>query len=66
MICRKPSEWKVTSNLVGGKRWYAVYRIRDIDEVDHSGNREYVCGYVEDRQEAEDLAEFMNKEDMNG
>lgn len=66
MECRNPSKWKVTANPVGGKMWYAVYRIRDIDEVDHSGNREYVGGYVEDRQEAEDLADFMNKEDMNG
>ena len=66
MECRNPSKWKVTANPVGGKMWYAVYRIRDIDEVDHSGNREYVGGYVEDRQEAEDLAEFMNMEDRNG
>lgn len=66
MTNKNPSEWKVSTNRFGGKTWYAVYRIRDIDEVDHSGNREYVGGYIEDRQEAEDLADFMNKEDMNG
>ena len=36
------SEWKVTSNCIGGEWFYGVYRLRDRKEVDHSGNREYV------------------------
>lgn len=65
MTCRKPSEWKVTSNPFGGKTWYGVYRIRDIDQIDHSGNREYSGGYFERRTDAEDLAELLNKEDTH-
>lgn len=36
------SEWRVTSNYIGGEWFYGVYRLRDLDEIDHSGNREYV------------------------
>lgn len=36
------SEWRVTSNYVCGGLVYNVYRLRDLDEIDHSGNREYV------------------------
>ena len=36
------SEWRVTCNYIGGERFYDVYRLRDLDEIDHSGNREYV------------------------
>lgn len=34
------SEWKVTSNCIGGEWFYGVYRLRDRKDVDHSGNRE--------------------------
>lgn len=66
MECRNPSKWKVTANPVGGKMWYAVYRIRDISEVDHSGNRQYYGGYIEDKSEAEELARKLNEEGTNG
>lgn len=46
--------------------WYAVYRIRDIDEVDHSGNRQYYGGYIEEKSEAEELARLLNEEGANG
>lgn len=62
MECRKPSKWKVTANLVGGKMWYAVYRIRDIDELDHSGNRQYRGGYIGDKSKAEEYARWLNEE----
>lgn len=62
MTNKNPSEWRVTSNPVGGKMWYAVYRIRDIEEVDHSGNRQYYGGYIEDKSEAEELARWLNEE----
>lgn len=54
------SEWKVTSNPIGDKTFYRVYRIRDISQVDHSGNREYHGEYTEDRQAALKLAESLN------
>ena len=41
---------------------YAVYRIRDVDEVDHSGNREYWRGgWIESREEAQRYADKMNQ-----
>lgn len=36
------SEWRVTCNCVCGGPVYNVYRLRDRDAIDHSGNREYV------------------------
>mgnify|MGYP004524380839 FL=1 len=36
------SEWRVTCNYVCRGPVYNVYRLRDLDEIDHSGNREYV------------------------
>lgn len=56
------SQWKITSNYIGDKKQYAVYRTLDTTKPDHSGNREVTSGYTEDRQEAEALAERMNKE----
>jgi len=66
MECRKPSKWRVTANPVGGKMWYAVYRIRDIDEVDHSGNRQYRGGYIDDKSKAEAYARQLNEEGTDG
>ena len=55
------SEWKVTSNTINGKKMYAVYRKRDINAVDHSGNREYAGGYSEYREAAVMTAAELNK-----
>ena len=41
------SEWKVTSNPINGKTMYAVYRLKDINAVDHSGNREFAGGWTD-------------------
>lgn len=35
------SEWRVSSMWLNGKKYYQVYRIKDMKKVDHSGNREY-------------------------
>lgn len=59
------SEWRVTSNPFGGRQWYGVYRLRDKDGVDHSGNREATGGYFPTRKEAEALADYLNKEEKN-
>ena len=55
------SEWRVTSNYIGGQTMYGVYRLRNINEIDHSGNREYAGGYSNDRQVAVKLAAELNK-----
>ena len=57
------SDWKVTKNIINDKPMYAVYRLKDIAAVDHSGNREHATGYMDDRQEALDIAEKLNKEE---
>lgn len=36
------SEWRVSSMWLGKKRYYQVYRIKDMKKVDHSGNRDVV------------------------
>lgn len=52
--------WKITSNYIDGNKLYAVCRLIDADEVDHSGNRELATGYMADRAEAERIAAELN------
>lgn len=56
------SEWRVTRNYIG-KSVYGVYRLKDINAVDHSGNRELAGGYVDSREEAQQLADKLNREE---
>ena len=62
MTNKNPSEWRVSSNPIAGRTFYGVYRIRDINDIDHSGNRETRGGWYETREEAERLAETLNEE----
>lgn len=55
--------WKVTSNVLAGQKMYGVYRNLDVNETDHSGNREHFGGYMAKREWAENLAEKLNKEE---
>ncbi len=57
------SEWKISSQYLGGRKVYQVYRIKDMRIVDHSGNREYAGGLTDDEAEAMALAERLNKEE---
>lgn len=44
-------KWKVTCNPTdSGNYLYAVYRLRDINEIDHSGNREYGSKYMASKE----------------
>lgn len=54
------SEWKVTSNRIGEKRVYGVYRLVKPAAVDHSGNREVYGGYVDSKEEAQAIADELN------
>ena len=54
------SEWKVTTNCVDGEKLYAVYRLRDTTEVDHSGNREFASGFMPDKNAAYEIAAKLN------
>lgn len=66
MRCKNPSEWRVSTNFFGCAKQYIVYRIRDIDEVNHSGNREYRGKYCGNYDDAKALADKLNEEERNG
>lgn len=54
--------WSVIASPVGGTKLYGVARLRNRTEVKHSGNLEFhPCGYLEDRKEAEAIAEQLNQ-----
>ena len=53
-------KWKVASQYIGGEKMYAVYRLRNVDEVDHSGNREYAGGWTDDKEVAVEAADQLN------
>lgn len=55
------SEWKVESNPINGKLMYRVYRIRNMEEPDHSGNRGYAGQYINDSQVASAAARALNE-----
>ncbi|NLN03861.1 MAG: hypothetical protein GX166_03440 [Clostridiaceae bacterium] len=55
------SEWKTTSNYIG-KTIYSVFRIKNVNEVVHTGNVEYYDKdlWFDTREEAEALAQKLN------
>lgn len=53
-------EWKVRWTIDGGEKRYWVYRIRDIRDIDHEGNREYVRGYFNAESLAQEEADRRN------
>ena len=59
------SEWRVSSNIIGGDKMYIAYRLRDVSEVDHSGNREYYGEYTADKDFAIALAAELNNREEN-
>ena len=54
------SEWRVSSMWLGKKRYYQVYRIKDMTRVDHGGNREYKGSLMENEYTAMELAKKLN------
>lgn len=58
------SKWMVTSQYIDDIPHFAVYRLRNINEIDHSGNREYYGGYTPDEDEAEALANKLNEKEQ--
>lgn len=55
------TKWKITSQFLGEKKMFAVYRNLKDDEPDHSGNREYATGYMESKEQAQEIADEMNE-----
>lgn len=57
------SEWRVSSNPIGANEFlYQVYRIRDLEKTDHSGNREVFDSYIS-RDIAEMKASELNRKE---
>ena len=63
-VQRKYSKWSYTANPVGGEMLYSVFRLRDKDSIDYSGNREYPISYVEDKEICIKIAERLNAENI--
>lgn len=55
------SEWRISSQYLGGRKVYQVYRIKDMRIVDHSGNREYAGSWYKDKADAQAVADEMNE-----
>ena len=55
------TNWKVTTNCIDGEFMYAVCRIKNPNEPMHSGNLEFATSYMTNKQEAERIAENLNK-----
>ena len=58
------SAWKVSSNPIVGVMKYQAFRIKDVNAVDYSGNREYAGGWFTDKDEAQKIADKLNKEEQ--
>ena len=56
------SMWRTRPVEVAGRTFYQAYRLSDLCADNTRKNRETYGGYYETRDEAERLAEFLNKE----
>lgn len=54
------SAWMVSSQYIDGVKLYSVYRLRDVEETDHSGNREASDRLFEDRESAVEYAQTLD------
>lgn len=55
-------KWKVTTNRIGGEIMYRAVRLIDINELEHSGNREFYGHYINDKKEVERNVKKLNEE----
>ena len=61
------SKWFVASIPIDPVKrimMYQAQRIKDTSAVDHSGNREYAGGWFTDKDEAQKIADKLNKEEQ--
>lgn len=55
------SEWYVQNNYVAGKgHLYIACRVRNTNQVIHSGNIEHYGEYTEDREAAQEIVDKLN------
>ena len=57
--------WKVQCNVINGERMYIPYRVRNTDEVVHSGNIEHYGEYTSDKAEAQALVDELNEKEYD-
>lgn len=57
--------WKVQRNVINGENRYIPYRLRNTDEVMHSGNIEHYGAYTTDKSEAQALVDELNKKEKD-
>jgi hypothetical protein len=50
--------------MVDGVKLYGVYRLLDVSEIDHAGNREMHGEYMGSREAAQSIAEVLNEMEM--
>ena len=53
------SEWRISNTYAGGERFHQVYRLRNVNAVDHAGNRE-VYGTYQTMDEAIRICKALN------
>ncbi len=54
-------EWSVASQVINGEKVFQVYRLRNVNGIDHSGNREYCGGIFSDKESAQAFADELNR-----
>ena len=54
------SEWRVMKQYAGGEYYWRVYRIRDLEQTDHSGNREIIDTIFKSAEQAHKKADELN------
>lgn len=59
------SKWQVSSQYINGEEIFQVYRLRNVNEVDHSGNREYFAGTFDNEAAAQAVADKLNEDGNN-
>lgn len=53
----------VSCNYFNGAYHYQVFRLINVHEVDHSGNREYRDVVFSDKSSAQAYADYLNEEE---
>lgn len=56
------SEWKVSSQYIGGEKMYVAMRILDTSQPQHGGNVETSGDYTADLDAVQVLVDKLNKE----
>ena len=55
------SGWKVSTTYTPDGKVYQVYRLKDVDKTDESGNREYLNQTFPSKNDAQIVANELNK-----